>query len=57
MNDQRTFLTVGPGSGIAIGDVVEFGVRHPCTCIDKHQVLYGVDAKGKIAAAFQTFFG
>ena len=57
LNDQHAFLAVPAGVGIALGDVVEFGISHPCTCLDRHAILYGLDPDHRVAAAYLTSFG
>jgi len=57
LNDQHAFLTIAPGDDIAVGDVVEFGISHPCTCLDRYRVIFGVDAAGHVRHAFPTYFG
>ena len=57
LNDQHCFLEVSKISDIAVGDIVEFGVTHACTTIDRYKVIYGLDNKGRVRHAFPTFFG
>jgi D-serine dehydratase len=56
LNDQHAFVHV-PECAVAIGDVIEFGVNHPCTTIDKHDVIFGLDEKGTVSVVLRTFFG
>ncbi|TIP81766.1 MAG: amino acid deaminase, partial [Mesorhizobium sp.] len=51
------FLTIAPGDDIAVGDIIEFGISHPCTCLDRHRVIFGVDPAGHDRHAFPTYFG
>lgn len=57
LNDQHAFLSIAPSDDIAVGDVVEFGISHPCTCLDRYRVIFGVDATGHVRHAFPTWFG
>jgi D-serine dehydratase len=57
LNDQHAFLTIPPGTDLAVGDVVEFGISHPCTCLDRWRIFYGLDEGGRVRSAFQTYFG
>jgi len=57
LNDQHAFLSVPQGSDLAVGDVLEFGISHPCTCLDRYRVIFGVDGDGRVRHAFATFFG
>jgi D-serine dehydratase len=36
---------------------VEFGISHPCTCLDRHGILYGLDPEHRVVAAYATYFG
>jgi D-serine dehydratase len=57
LNDQHAFVSLQPGDDIAVGDVIEFGISHPCTCLDRYRVIFGVDESGHVAHAFPTYFG
>jgi D-serine dehydratase len=57
LNDQHAFIELGEHDEVRIGDVVEFGISHPCTCLDRHAILYGLDADHHVVAAYPTRFG
>ena len=57
LNDQHAFLSLQLGADIAVGDVIEFGISHPCTCLDRYRVIFGVDESGLVRHAFPTYFG
>ncbi|WP_245579040.1 amino acid deaminase [Inquilinus limosus] len=57
LNDQHAFLALDAGSPVAVGDVIEFGISHPCTCLDRWRVIWGVDGRGQVRAAYPTCFG
>ncbi|MBK3803673.1 amino acid deaminase, partial [Azospirillum brasilense] len=62
LNDQHAFIAVPgghdlAGHDLAVGDIVEFGISHPCTCIDRWRVLFGLGADGRVRSAYRTFFG
>lgn len=70
LNDQHGFLAVdgdarvgdglvgdGQVGDVRVGDVVEFGISHPCTCLDRYRVIFGLDASGRVQAAYPTLFG
>jgi D-serine dehydratase len=57
LNDQHAFLNVAAGGDLAVGDVVEFGISHPCTCLDRYRFIFGVDERGVVRHAFPTYFG
>jgi D-serine dehydratase len=56
LNDQHCHLACPPGSDVAVGDIVLFGVSHPCTTFDKWQVLFMVDDAFNVVDAVRTFF-
>ncbi|WP_172327899.1 amino acid deaminase [Mangrovicoccus sp. HB161399] len=56
-NDQHGFLSVAPGSPLRVGDVLEFGLSHPCTNLDRHALVWCLDGDGRVAAALPTSFG
>jgi D-serine deaminase-like pyridoxal phosphate-dependent protein len=56
MNDQHTHMTVPENSPLAYGDLVSFGVSHPCLTFDKWQVLMLVDDAYNVTGAIRTFF-
>lgn len=55
-NDQHTHLTVPADSPLQVGDMVSFGVGHPCLTFDKWQVLLVVDDAYNVIGAVRTFF-
>jgi D-serine dehydratase len=57
LNDQHAFVTLPAGADVEIGDVVEFGISHPCTCLDRHAILYGLDPDHTVVTAYLTSFG
>ncbi len=57
-NDQHAFVRVrSDGPLPAVGDVVEFGLSHPCTNIDRHGLIWGLDADHRVCCALPTAFG
>ena len=57
LNDQHAFLAVAPGDDVRLGDVVEFGISHPCTTLQLYRVLFATDAAGRVTRAIPTAFG
>jgi D-serine dehydratase len=55
LNDQHAFLSVAPDSALAVGDIIAFGISHPCTCLDRWRVILGAD--GVVTRALSTQFG
>lgn len=56
LNDQHCHMTVPADSPLAVGDMVAFGVSHPCTTFDKWQVIPLVDDDYTVVSAIKTFF-
>ncbi|APO77971.1 alanine racemase domain-containing protein (plasmid) [Rhizobium etli 8C-3] len=57
LNDQHAFVALADDSDVAVGDVIEYGISHPCTCLDRHAILYGLDPDHSVTAAYLTSFG
>lgn len=56
LNDQHAFLDVPEDSPLEVGDILTFGISHPCTTFDKWQVIYLVDDDDRVIEAVRTFF-
>ena len=56
LNDQHAYLSVPESSPIQVGDMVGFGISHPCTTLDKWRILYVVDDGYTITEAVTTAF-
>jgi D-serine dehydratase len=54
--DQHTCLRAPADSPLRVGDLVSFGISHPCTTFDKWQLLYVVDDDYTVTEAIRTFF-
>ncbi|WP_018182872.1 alanine racemase [Kaistia granuli] len=56
LNDQHCHLVTPEGSPLKPGDMVGFGISHPCTTFDKWSVLMLVDEDYRVTRALKTFF-
>jgi D-serine dehydratase len=56
LNDQHGYLKCPTGSPLQVGDIVGFGVSHPCTTFDRWQLIYLVDDAYAVTGAIKTFF-
>ncbi len=56
LNDQHGYLKCPAGSPLQVGDMVGFGVSHPCTTFDRWQLIYLVDDAYAVTGAIKTFF-
>jgi D-serine deaminase-like pyridoxal phosphate-dependent protein len=54
VNDQHLFLELGDDD-LAVGDVVRFGLSHPCTAFDKWQLI-PIVKDGTVVDIVRTFF-
>lgn len=55
LNDQHAYLGIGE-STVNVGDIISFGIAHPCTAFDKWRVIPLVDDDLKILRLFHTRF-
>jgi D-serine dehydratase len=56
LNDQHAYLDVPAASPLVVGDLVRFGISHPCTTFDRWQLIYLVDDAYTVVDAIRTFF-
>ena len=56
LNDQHCWLDIPVDSPLQVGDMVSFGISHPCTTFDKWQVICIVNESADIISAIRTFF-
>lgn len=56
LNDQHAFVRIPPDADVRIGDLVAFGISHPCTTFDKWELLYGIDADHEVVEVVRTYF-
>jgi D-serine deaminase-like pyridoxal phosphate-dependent protein len=56
LNDQHAYLQVPDGSSLIPGDLVRFGISHPCTAFDKWRAIPVVDDAGTVVDVLHTYF-
>jgi D-serine dehydratase len=56
LNDQHGYLDVPADSPLQVGDMVGFGISHPCLTFDKWPLIVFVDDDYNIVDAIKTFF-
>jgi D-serine dehydratase len=56
LNDQHAYVAMPAGSPLQVGDLVGFGICHPCTTFDKWQLLHVVDDDYTVTESIRTFF-
>lgn len=57
LNDQHAFLRLVGTSDVEVGDILEFGISHPCTCFDRWRWIFELDESGAVRRVLPTFFG
>lgn len=56
LNDQHLHLEIGADDDLRVGDLIGFGVSHPCTTFDKWKNIYLVNPEFDVVGAIRTFF-
>lgn len=56
INDQHTFMRVPDYAQLKTGDLLGFGVSHPCTTFDKWKLLLVVNDQYDVVDGILTFF-
>ena len=56
LNDQHGYLIVGASDALRVGDLVGFGISHPCTTLDKWRLLWVIDDAYNVQQAICTCF-
>ncbi|WP_035660696.1 amino acid deaminase [Bradyrhizobium sp. Ec3.3] len=56
LNDQHCHLEIPADSPLAVGDMIAFGISHPCLTFDKWRALYVVDEAYQVVSAISTYF-
>jgi D-serine dehydratase len=56
IHDQHAFLEVDPADPLGVGDLVGFGISHPCTTFDKWRAIPIVDDDYRVVEIAETLF-
>ncbi len=56
LDDHHCYLELPASAGLSPGEMVCFGVSHPCTTFDKWRVIPVVDGDYRVVDAIYTFF-
>ncbi|SNT38553.1 D-serine deaminase, pyridoxal phosphate-dependent [Streptosporangium subroseum] len=56
VQDQHAVLRLAPDSPVKAGDLVSFGISHPCTAFDKWRVMPVVDDDYVVVDLITTYF-
>ena len=55
--DQHACLSIPKDSELRVGDLIGFGISHPCTTFDKWRCLHLIDDNYVVTGAVTTQFG
>ncbi|HEY4214132.1 MAG TPA: amino acid deaminase [Steroidobacteraceae bacterium] len=56
LNDQHCYLNVPNNCELRVGDMVGFGISHPCLTFDKWRVLHLIDDTYRVTGSVRTYF-
>ncbi|WP_246677375.1 MULTISPECIES: amino acid deaminase [unclassified Mesorhizobium] len=56
LNDQHCHMTIPVGSPLQVGDMIGFGISHPCLTFDKWRVMHVVDENYQVVSSVRTYF-
>lgn len=56
LNDHHTYLAVGADVEVTPGDLIRFGLSHPCTAFDKWREIPVVDDDNRVVDVLHTYF-
>jgi D-serine deaminase-like pyridoxal phosphate-dependent protein len=56
VNDHHAYVEVDAGARVEPGELIRFGLSHPCTSFDKWQVIPVVDEHNTVVDLIRTYF-
>jgi D-serine dehydratase len=56
LNDQHCHIAVPADSPLNVGDMIGFGISHPCLTFDKWRVMHVVDQNYQVKSSIRTYF-
>jgi D-serine deaminase-like pyridoxal phosphate-dependent protein len=56
LNDQHTYLAVDTAVEVVPGDLLRFGISHPCTAFDKWRAMPVIDEERRVVDVLYTYF-
>jgi D-serine deaminase-like pyridoxal phosphate-dependent protein len=56
LNDHHAYLDTAPAHPLAVGDLIGFGISHPCSAFDRWRLIPVVDEQWRLAGCEHTFF-
>ncbi|HMH91492.1 MAG TPA: hypothetical protein VK586_10465 [Streptosporangiaceae bacterium] len=56
LNDHHAYLDLAPADHLAVGDLVGFGISHPCSAFDRWRLIPVVDDDWRVTGGAHTYF-
>lgn len=56
LDDQHAYVDVPADSPLRVGDLLSFGLSHPCTTFDRWRAIFRVDDEYNVTGVVRTFF-
>jgi len=56
LNDQHCYVNIPTDCPWRVGDMVAFGISHPCLTFDKWRILHVIDDEYRILRSLRTYF-
>lgn len=56
LNDQHAHIEIDPALDVRFGDLIGFGVSHPCTTFDKWKYVQVVEQDYRVLGTWKTYF-
>ena len=56
LNDHHAFIDAPPDGPLHVGDLVGFGISHPCTTFDRWRALLVIDDDWNVSKVIRTYF-
>jgi D-serine deaminase-like pyridoxal phosphate-dependent protein len=56
LNDHHAYVKPAPSQPIAVGDLIGFGISHPCSAFDKWRLIPVLDDRWHVVGCVHTFF-
>ena len=56
LDDQHCYLKIDMDADVRLGDLIGFGVSHPCGAFDRWPLLFEVDQDYRVVGGIRTYF-
>ena len=55
LNDQHAYVELTSEMGLTVGDMMAFGISHPCTTFDKWRLMYLLDDDYRVTGGIRIY--